>query len=198
MKNRPQLKLVIQGRYSPEADGRELKDLSIRRMVATRQGAKLGPDEDPGPLDFTDSKTQNILEDLYLERFGEATLKELEKGLATGAVKPRTPPTNKEKKGKQKSFFAKTVDNLELYKIIPGGKSSEQAALWAGELSLLLAESEKVADQTFLQLAGERAQAIAGELEGGAQISKERIGIKEPELLSDNEPPSGKLSLDAL
>ena len=198
LKNRPQLKLVIQGRYNPDTDGRELKDLSIRRMVATRLGAKSGPDEDPGPLDFTDSKTQNILEELYRDRFGEASLKDLEKGIATGSVKARMPAKNQSKKRKKESFLAKTVDNLALYKIIPGGKSSEQAALWAGELFIRLAESEKVADQTFLQLAGKRARAIAGELEGGAQIAKERIGIKEPEPLSDNESPSAKLSLDAL
>ena len=198
LKNRPQLKLVIQGRYSPDADGKELKDLSIRRMVATRRGAKVGPNEDPGPLDFTDSKTQDILEELYRERFGKASMEELEKAIATGSVTPRTPATNQEKKGNEKGVFTKIVDNLELYKVIPGGKSSEQAALWAGELFIRLAESEKVADQTFLQLAGKRAQAIAGELEGGAQISKDRIGIKDPEPLSDKEPPSAKLSLDAL
>ena len=198
LKSRPQLKLVIQGRYSPEADGREFQDLSIRRIVATRQGAKAGPNQDPGPLDFTDSKTQNILEDLYRERFGKASLTELEKGLATGAVTPRPAVTSQEKKGKEKGFFTKMVDNLELYKVIPGGKSSEQAALWAQELSLRLAENEKVADQTFQELAGKRARAIAGELEGEAQIPKDRVSIKEPEPLSGDEPPSAKLSLDAL
>ena len=198
LKDRPQLKLVIQGCYSPDADGRELKDLSIRRIVATREGAKLVPNEDPAPLDFTDSKTQNILEDLYQEHFGKDSFKELEKSIVTGAIKPSTPATNQEKKGKEKSFFTKTVDNLELYKIIPGGKSSEQAALLAGELSVRLAGSEKVADQTFLQLAGKRAQAIAGELEGKAHISKDRIGFKHPEPLSGNEAPSAKFSLDAL
>ncbi|TKB25659.1 DUF748 domain-containing protein [Desulfopila sp. IMCC35006] len=198
LKSRPQLKLVIQGRYSPDADGRELKDLSIRRLVAARQGEKLGPDEDPGSLDFTNSRTQNILEDLYRERFGKASLGELEKGIATGSVKPRTPATNQQKKGNQKGVFTKMVDNLGLYKIVPGGKSSEQAALWAGELSIRLAESEKITDQTFLQLAGKRTQAIAGELEGKAKISKERIGVKDPEPLADNGAPSAKLSLDAI
>ncbi len=198
LKNRPQLKLVIQGRYNPDIDGRELKDRSIRRIVSTRLGAKPGPNEDPGPLDFTDSKTQNILEDLYRERFGKASLDKLKNGIATGSVKPRTPAPSQEKKGKEKGLLTKMVDNLELYKVIPGGMSSEQAALWAGELFIRLAENEKITDQTFLQLAGKRAQAIAGELEGGAQISKDRIGIKAPVALSDSAPPSAKLSLDAL
>jgi uncharacterized protein involved in outer membrane biogenesis len=198
LKSRPQLKLVIQGRYSSDADGRELKDLGIRRMVAARQGAKVGPDKDPDPLDFTDSKTQDTLEELYRERFGKASMDKLEKGLAAGSVKPRTPATDQEKKGTKKGVLTKIVDNLELYKVIPGGKSSDQAALWAGELFIRLAESEEIADQTFLQLAGKRGQAIAGELEGKAQISKDRIGFQDPEPLSDEESPSAKLSLDAL
>ncbi len=198
LKKRPQLKLVIQGRYSPEIDGKELKDLTIRKSVATRLGTKLAANEDPGPLDFTDSKTENILEELYSKRFGKASLDKLRKGIATGSVKPRTPEPDQEKEGKKKGVLTKVVDNLELYKAIPGGMSSEQATLLAGELFIRLADSEKVADQSFLQLAGKRAQAIADQLEDQAQISKDRIGIKKPEALADKKPPSAKLSLDAL
>ena len=198
LKNRPQLKLVIQGCYSPDTDGREMKDLSIRRLVSTRQGEKVDADEDPGPLDFTESKTQDILEDLYRERFGKTSLDELEKGLATGSVKPRVPTTNQESKETQKGNLSKIVDNLELYKVIPVGRNSEEAAVWAGELFVRLAQSEKITEQTFLQLARRRAQTIAGELEGEAQIAKDRIAFKDPGSLSDKQPPSAKLSLDAL
>ena len=47
LKNRPQLKLIIQGRYSPEADGKEFKDLSIRRIVASRLDAQTQPGRRP-------------------------------------------------------------------------------------------------------------------------------------------------------
>ena len=198
LKNRPQLKLVIQGRYNPDIDGKELKNLSIRRMVATKLGEKPGLNEDPGPLDFTDSKTRDILEELYLERFGKTSLDKLEKAIAKGSVIPRSPTKNQAKTGSERGIFTKIVDDLELYKVIPGGMSSEQAALWGGELFIRLAESEKIADQTYLQLAGKRAQVIADELIGRAHISKDRIGFKDPEPLSDKEPPSAKLSLDSL
>ncbi len=198
MKQRPQLKLVIQGRYSPEVDGMEFKDLSIRRMIATKQGVKLSPNDDPGPLDFTDSKTQNTVENLYKERFGKPSLTELEKGVEAGSITLRTPATHQEKKGKETGFFSRMSDNLKLYKIIPGGKSPEQATLWAGELYIRLVESEKVADSALQQLAGKRAQSIAAELEGPVQVPKERVGIKDPEPLSGDERPSVKLSLDAL
>ena len=48
LKSRPQLKLVIQGRYSPEVDGLEFKERSIRRMVAIRLGTKLRFERRPG------------------------------------------------------------------------------------------------------------------------------------------------------
>jgi hypothetical protein len=176
----------------------EFKDLSIRRIIAAKQGVKLSPNDDPGPLDFTDSKTQNTVENLYKERFGKQSLTELEKGVEAGSITLRTPTTRQEKKDKEPGFFSRMTGNLKLYKIIPGGKSPEQATLWAGELYIRIVESEKIADKDLQQLAGKRAQSIAAELEGAVQVPKERVSIKEPEPLPGDEHPSAKLSLDAL
>ena len=197
LKSRPQLKLVIQGRYSPEVDGLELKERGIRAMVATRRGADLKPNDTPEMLDFTDSTTQDTLEKLYKERLGKESLNELEKGVAAGTVQPRT-AQHQEKKTKKAGMLTKMVDDLQLYKIIPGGKSSEQAALWAQELYNRLVENEKVADTALQQLAEHRAQVIATTLENEAQIPKDRVSIKAPEPLSGTAPPSATLSLDAL
>jgi hypothetical protein len=198
LKSRPQLKLVIQGRYSPDADGQELKERSIRTLVATQLETKLKPNDNPEPLDFTDSKTQDTLEKLYKERFGKASLSELEKGIEVGEATPRIPPQHQETKSKEAGKLSKMADNMKLYKLIPGGKSREQAVSWAGELYTRLVESEKVADQALLQLAENRSQSAATYLEGEAQIPKERVSIKAPEPLSDNAHPSITLSLDAL
>lgn len=198
LKSRPQLKLVVQGRYSPEVDGMEFKERSIHRSVATRLGTKLGPNDNPEPLDFVDSGTQNTLEKLYKEHFGKESLNELEKGIEAGTVTPRTPARQQEQKGKEAGMFSKMAEGMKLYKVIPGGKSHEQAVLWAGELYVRLVEDEKVADETFLQLAENRAQSIAVFLDSEAQIPKDRVSIKAPEPLSDNELPSVTLSLDAL
>ena len=198
LKSRPQLKLVIQGRYSPEADGLELRERSIRRTVATRQGARLSPDDPPDALDFADSGTRKSLEKLYEERFGKASLEELDNGIAAGKVTPRMPAQNQGKRGKESGMFAKMTASLSLHKIIPGGRSPEQSALWAGELYTRLVEQEKVADKTLLQLAENRAQAIATHLEGQNQIPKDRVGVKAPEPFTGNEPPAVTLSLDAL
>jgi hypothetical protein len=198
LKSRPQLKLVIQGRFNPEADGQEFKERSIRRMVVTRLGAKLKPEDNPESLDFTDSNTQDTLEKLYKERLGKPSLDELEKGVAAGTVTPRMPAQHQPVKGREAGMFAKMADGLKLYKLIPGSKSPEQAALWAGELYTRLVASEQVADATFQQLAENRAQAIAANLEGDARIPKNQVGFKAPEPLSGDEPPSVTLSLDAL
>ncbi|EKD40105.1 MAG: hypothetical protein ACD_75C00174G0003 [uncultured bacterium] len=80
LQSRPQLKLVVQGRYSPEIDGLECKERSVRGIVAARPGEEPDSNDAPEPLDFTDSDTQNTLEKVDEERFGKASLDELEQG----------------------------------------------------------------------------------------------------------------------
>jgi len=197
LKNRPELNVVIQGRYSPERDGLELKERAIRRTVGSRIGAKPSPDDNPEPLDFSDSKTQDALEKLYKERLGKASLDELEKGLETGAIKPRVNAQDRKGKKKEAGMFAKITDSIQLYKLIPGGKSYDQAVVWAEELYAQLVDNEKMADEVFLKLAERRAQAIATNLEEEGQIPKNRISMKNPEPLSEDKPPAATLSLDA-
>lgn len=199
LKDRPQLKLVIQGRYSTDADGKELKERSIRKTIATRLGVKLGPDDTPDPLDFTDSDTQDALEKLFTERFGKPSLDELEKGFEAGTVKPAAvPPPSQEVKDKKTGLFKKMKESLKLYKIIPGGKSPEQSVVWAGELYTRLVESEQVADETFRELAEKRARSIVTNLEGEGRIRQDRISLTPPEPLSGDVPPAATLSLDSL
>jgi hypothetical protein len=189
LKNRPQLKLVIQGRYNPDIDGLELKDLSIRRTIATRLGIKPEPGVGPAPLDFGDSRTQSALEKLYEERFGRDALHDLDKGIRDGTIKARA--------GAEAAAPEKD-EGLKLYMFIPGGRSPEQKIVWAKELNSRLVEGEKVVEQTYQQLARDRAQAIAANLEGEAQVSKDRVSSKDPEALSGDDHPSASLSLDVL
>jgi len=198
LNSRPQLKLVLQGRYSPAIDGLEFKARSVGSMVAARLGEKLGPHELPGPIDFTDSGTRSALEKLYKERFGKESLLELEQGIAAGTVTPRPPVPQRQKKGEDAGMVAKMLDGMQLYKLIPGGKSPEQGRLWSAELYARLVDSEPIADQSLLQLAEQRAQSIAANLESDAKIPKDRVGIKAPEPFSGNEPPAVTLSLDVL
>jgi len=198
LKNRPQLKLVIQGRYSPDIDGLELRERSLRKTVHVRLGATPETGDIPELLDFDDSKTQNTLERLYEERFGKTSLDELEQGLTTGAIPPKPSPQNRKGKSREAGMFSKMADSLQLHKFVPGVKSHEQAVGWAEELYSRLTEGEKMADKILLELANARAQAIATSLESETQIAKERLSINPPEPLSDGEQPSVTLALDAL
>lgn len=197
---RPQLALVLQGRYSPEADGTELKDLRVRRAVAARLGSELKAGEDPGPLDLTDSRTRKQLEALYAERFGESALRELDRNIKSGAVQPRMPEVRQpeEKRGRKKGFFSRMANNLRLYKVVPGGKSPEEAVLWAGELYLRLVESEPLPEEALVKLAEDRARAIAAELESQGRVPGDRVRMEKAEALSDDTAPGVKLTLGAL
>ncbi len=197
---RPQLALVLQGRYSPEADGTELRDLSVRRTVAARLGSELKPEEDPGPLDLTDSRVRKQLEALFEERFGEQALRELDRNIKSGAVQPRMPEVRQpdETKGRKKGFLSRMANNLKLYKVVPGGKSPEEAALWSGELYLRLVESEPMPEEVLIKLADDRARAIAAELESEGKVPGDRVRIEKPEALTDDAAPGVKLSLGAL
>jgi uncharacterized protein involved in outer membrane biogenesis len=197
LKDRPQLKLVIQGRYSPEVDGRRLKNWNILGRVAAGLGKKPAPDDRPHVIDFTDAKTQNVLEQLYKENVAKPSLTELEEGMKSGSIKPLISERLHKAIVNNVRENADTGGGLKLYKIIPGAKSPEQAALWAGELYSRLIASERISDDVFRRLAAHRALAIAEELEGDNHVPKGRMRIMDPEASSDEGHPSAKLSLEA-
>jgi uncharacterized protein involved in outer membrane biogenesis len=200
LQNRPELKLDVQGKYSPEADGMAFKDLSVRRVVAERMEIKLEPKEDPGPIDFADSKTRSIMEDMYKKRFGKNSLDELEEGIKKGTIKPQLPAYQEGKKASQqktKGGFTRMINSLKLYKVIPGMKSPDEAAAWAGEIYVRLVDSEPVSQDALLELAKNRAQTVVQELEVSAGLPAQRIGVTDPEAMSDDAEPSVKLSLSA-
>ncbi|HBD08242.1 MAG TPA: hypothetical protein DCZ69_08265, partial [Syntrophobacteraceae bacterium] len=201
LQKKPQLKLVVQGQFSPEIDGLELKQLNVSRAVAARTGAKLGPDEDPGPLDFGDSKVRGALEKLFEERFGAKAFTDLEQAAKRGEIKPRAsqeeagvdPKTKKKRKG-----FAKLWRATKLYKIVPGAMSPEQSDVLAGELFARLVESDPNPEEALSKLAGERAQAVAAELQSANAVPADRLQIGESQPLADEAGVSAKLNLDVV
>ncbi|MCL1980777.1 MAG: DUF748 domain-containing protein [Proteobacteria bacterium] len=195
---RPDLKLVVQGRYSPEIDGLELRERSVRRAVIVAQGDKPGPEDAPELLDFSDGATQDGLEKLYGKRLGKDTLAALDKQIETGEITPRMPAWSADSPRKQAGIAAKMIGGLSLYKVIPGGRSPEQAALRAGELYMRLVEQEQVSDEALRRLAQQRAATAIAFLESQKRIPKERVGSREPEPLAEGEQPAITLSLDVL
>ncbi len=195
---KPQLKVVLRGRYSPEIDGRELKELNVCRTVVIRKGVRLGPGEDPGPLDFDDSGTRGALEKMYTERFGKPALEELDRAAKEGKIEPRVQEEPKEKKSKKGSVFSRALRSVKFYKIVPGAKSPEQSQILAGELYFRLVESDPLKDDVLVQLGTERATAISRELQDANAIPADRIATQDPEPLADDAGLAAGLSLDVM
>jgi uncharacterized protein involved in outer membrane biogenesis len=195
LKSRPQLQLVLQGRYNTETDGVQLKKQSIRRAVAKRQGIKIKEETLAEPLDFSDGDTREALEEVYSDRFGKEALQELDKAVAAGTITPR-PPEKEQAPQRDAGMLTRMVDNLKLYTLIPGGRSPEQAVLWAGELYARLVEGAPITDEALLQLAAHRAQKVAALAQQDGRIAKERISLQEAEPVPNGGQPSVRISLD--
>jgi hypothetical protein len=201
LQKKPQLKLVVQGQFSPEIDGLELKQLNVSRAVATRMGVQPKPDEDLGPLDLGDSKVKGALEKLFEERFGAKAFTDLEQAVKRGEIKPRTTEDDAgvdKKTKKKRKGFARLWRSTKLYKIVPGAMSPEQSDVLAGELFARLVENDPNPDEQLLKLAGDRAQAVAAELQSANAIPAERLHTADAQALADEAGVSAKLTLDVV
>ena len=74
---RPELKVVIPGRYDTEADARALKRAALTRDVSRRAGLPVSDDEDAGLISTEDRATRSALRALFAERFSSAELDKL-------------------------------------------------------------------------------------------------------------------------
>jgi len=175
---RPQLKLTVQGRYNPETDRAELRNASLRLALAVRQGLKLKPQEDPGPVDFSSPGSGKVLEAMFSERFGAETLKTLQAEMKV-----------LEDKAKKESA-AKA-----------GAASSEDGTIDPGRLAKILfarlADAEAIGEPELSGLADARARAIAAELSGPGGIPAIRVEVISPAALDKNDLPTAALNLDA-
>ena len=172
LQKRPQLKLEVQGRYSTEIDGKELKGLSVRRAVAERLGTKLEMDEDPGPIDYGNPETQKALEAMFAERFGAAQLKELQDS-------PEKDKSKATQSAVQTPQTKKAVDPGQLSKVIYAR----------------LVESEPLPETVLTALAEARARAIVAVLTGDGAVATARLSTKPPGPLPKDAPVTAKLSL---
>ena len=172
LQKRPQLKLEVQGRYSTEIDGKEIKGLSVRRAVAERLGTKLEMDEDPGPLDYGQPETRQALEALFKERFGAPELKALEDSLAKESV-AAAPSASQP----------------------PAAEKAEDPGRLSKALYARLVENEPVPETMLTELAEARASAIVAALTGDGGVAPERLSTKPPDPLPKDAPVSAKLFL---
>ena len=71
LRQRPQLRIVVTGRYNSDSNGEVIRELQIRRALAEAAGIALEPGEDPGPGDFSSPKAQKCLAGLFVGGYGK-------------------------------------------------------------------------------------------------------------------------------
>ncbi len=174
LNKRPQLTLEVQGQYAPEADRRALQALSLRRTLSDRMGLELAPEDDPGPVDYSNPDVQAELEDLFKDRHGRKALKTF-----TSGVDGKSDAPAKAEGGGQEAVDTENID--------PGK--------WSKALFARLAEDEMVPDAALLTLADARAQAVAGIVTGDKGIAKERVSTQPSIAAKKKDRVAARLSL---
>jgi len=174
LEKRPNLRLVVQGQYSQEMDGKALKALQIKRHITERQGLTLAPGEDPDILDFGNPDIQLALETAFTERFGAEALHEITAGAQ--------PPT----KGQDEADASKEEVKIQ-----------DPAALWKTLYDRMMDE-EPLEESVLINLGGARAQAVLQELHGVRGIPLERVVLKDSKVLKPGKPVQAKLALEVL
>jgi hypothetical protein len=168
---RPQLNLVVQGRYAPEADGRQLRAMQLRRELALRTGRTLEPGEDPGQVNFNSPRIHAALQELYVEAFGEEAYEALQEP-EVGAPDPKESAVEED---------SVSVDPNRLWKTL-----FEQ-----------LIPVQPLDEATMTELARDRAQAVVAEITGDGGIAPGRVATAEPESTDSDGTVKARLSLEA-
>ncbi|MFZ7127794.1 MAG: DUF748 domain-containing protein [Desulfobacterales bacterium] len=174
LQQRPHLSITVQGGYSQEQDGEALRRLKIRRSLAERLGAKLEPDQDPGPVDYGNPDVQAGLERMFSERFGGDALESLKTAI-----------------DRQDAAAAKST----------AAQSSSSRTADPGRLSKMLftrlVGAEVVDESEFTTLAEARAQSVIDRLTGEGALAPQRVRRGDPKPIEAGGAPAAKLELAA-
>jgi len=162
LKKRPDLKLEVQGCFNAKADAEAMKSLSLRREIASQAGIQLKPEEDPGPMDFSDLKSQKAMEMIYSKRLPPDALAELKKPLEKPAEKSS---------GEKKAETA-------------AGQGDAGPDLYQKIYDKLL-ETEPLGEARLAETARQRAEAIQTELTGPGGLEASRLSTLEPAASKD-------------
>ena len=178
LEKRPQLRLVVQGRFDPKIDGEALRTELVKRALAEQMGVKLALDEEPGPFAFNNGKTQKALEKLLKRRGGDNGVAEFK--------------TQYEKETGQKAKRVKP------YLALFGWESSDTSFYKA--IFEELVRLEPLLDNDLQDLAQRRAEAIVKELKTTDGLDDTRVtpGSPGPAEKASKESVNTKLTLDVI
>jgi len=166
LQQRPQLSLEVQGQYDPVVDAPVLKALAVKRSLAMKMGFALKPNQDPGPLSFTDSGTQRALDIIAKQGLTSETLNSLRKkfGMPLPKQKPITPPPTKTAAKKKPTKTPPPPDPAGFY----------------AEVFKQLVNRELIDESVLKALAQGRATAIIQELTKEGGVDAARLAAVEP------------------
>jgi outer membrane protein OmpA-like peptidoglycan-associated protein len=178
LKKRPQLRLIVEGRFDPKTDGEALRTERTRYALAKQMGLKLAPGEDPGPIAFDIVKTQKALEKLLEMRNGNTAVDNFKTQYekATG------------KKAKRTNFAMAVI-----------GWASSDTDFYQAMFKELV-KLEPLTDNDLKELALRRAEAIVKELETTVGIGSNRVtsGSSGPVEKASADTVNTKLTLDVI
>ena len=178
LKKRPQLRLVVEGRFDPKVDGQALRTERARRAIAEQMGVKLVPEEKPGPIAFDSAKTQRALEKLLEMRSGDTAVADFKTQYekATG------------EKAKRANFAMAFV-----------GWASSDTAFYQAMFKELV-QLEPLTDNDLKELALRRAEGIIKELKTttGLDDTRVTVGTPGPAEKASTETVNTRLTLDVI
>ena len=159
---RPQLALEVQGQFSSEADGPVLSELAVKHAISAQLGLSIDADQDPGPLSFTEPRTQQALGSLAGERLAPDILVGLQEryGLAPVTQPPGELPEEEVNASAEPPAADPAGYYADLFKQLAAQSSIEPAVLE--------------------QLASDRAAAIIRELESVGGVDSARMAAVAP------------------
>lgn len=177
LKQRPQLRLQVEGRFDARHDAAALKAMATRRALAERQGIKLSGADDPAPVNFDNAKTQRALEGLLEQRTGDGGVEKfkIDYEKSSGKEAKRVNPAL--------ALVGKGSTDREFYEAI----------------FKRVAELQPIAETTLRELAAQRSKVIAGYMMTNAGLNDARVGVKPVSSVTSEKAQeiASTLSLDA-
>ena len=176
LQKRPQLKLQVQGTWHKDLDARALRARSVRADLATREGTKLAPGEDPGPVAFDSAKTQRALENMLEARAGGNAVAQFAEAFAKSS-------------GREASRANAALALM--------GRGAGDRNLYVA-MHQRLVELQPLPANALADLAKARAEAITLAMTGGLKLDAGRVSTKPAEAVdeADKNGVPAKLSFE--
>lgn len=155
---RPQLKLVVEGRYDPQKDGAARRAAHVRRAVSAELDIALGANQRAAPVVFDEAKSQRALEAIYKARAGAHAVDDF-----------------------QAQYEAKAGKHIERVNPVLAvfGKPSPDQAFYEA-LYKELVRTQSLPDNELPELAQQRATAIIKALVQEEHVAPERVTSAAP------------------